>query len=91
MSASFDVNWMTSSLIIYVVLIMQIEVRNSKLLLFDKIFVISSFRLYSYLYSYFRLQTHVFLLISEKFDVQPFGKSMGGGAPNYPPPPWINL
>ena len=31
MSASFDVNWMTSSLIIYAYLIMQIKVQNRKL------------------------------------------------------------
>ena len=31
MSASFDVNWMTSSLIIYAKLIMQIKVQNRKL------------------------------------------------------------
>ena len=36
-SASFDVNWMTSLLIIYAILIIQMKVQNRKLLNFGKI------------------------------------------------------
>ena len=66
MSASSDINWMTSSLIIYAQLIMQIKVRNRKLNFLGKFVVTSSFRLFSIIFL-FEAGNTCFLPISVKF------------------------
>ena len=67
MSASFDVNWMTSPLIINAKLIMQFKVSLRKLQLFDKIYSnLFSYNLFLIAFIFQALNT-CFSTISRKF------------------------
>ena len=67
MSASFDVNWMTLSLMIYAYLIMQIKVQNKKLQDFLKICSKFFFLTLFSIIFVFEAKNTCFLLIPVKF------------------------